>query len=68
MAREEQLEKRSSRNNSEHKPKAKLEMDQSLIAREHQEAQDKLEMDEARDELEMDDEQDTSDICRMCQR
>jgi hypothetical protein len=43
-------------------------MDQSLIAREHQEARDKLEMNEARDELEMDDEHDTSDIYRMCQR
>jgi hypothetical protein len=43
-------------------------MDQNLIAREHQEAWDKLEIDEARDELEMDHEQDTSDICCMCQR
>jgi hypothetical protein len=36
-------------NNNEHKSKAKFEMDQSLTAREHQEARDKLEMDEARD-------------------
>jgi hypothetical protein len=54
--------------NNEHKSKVKLEMDQSLTTREHQEARDKLEMDEARDELEMDDEHDTSDICHMCQR
>jgi hypothetical protein len=39
-------------------PKTKVNMDQILTAREHQ---------EPRDELEMDDEHDTSDICRMCQ-
>jgi hypothetical protein len=43
-------------------------MDQSLTVREHQEAQDKLEMDETQDEFEMDDEYDTSNIYRMCQK
>jgi hypothetical protein len=49
----------SSSTEDEQVPKVKLEMDQSLTARKHQEARDKLEMDGKHD---------TSDIYRMCQR